>query len=743
MDTTSARRPATPGVLTVDTTLAEVARMVTDPDPDPEPYGDGRVVVEIDQHDTDLDCQARLDIAAAARARRAPYLATAATAVTGYAAWGAAELAAAVGPAGAHGAAVTATCAATALTLPVLRRVFGHAIPEAWRTRWWLAGACAAGWVDVTAAAGGSWVGLGALVVGSALLSARWAADHEVPHPGDLAPAPEPAPQPRPALDHSRAATLEQAFYARVAGGGSPIAAGARPTDRTELPNGTQWVIELDPDGPIGCTRFIERTDDVALKLGVKPSHVILDRLEGGEDREDRALLTVVTRDVLAGGVAYEGPRYDRGRVPIGRYADGSGEAGWVAYDDTGVLPGLVAGGQGSGKSALMSALAMAYRASGEWIVLFGDGDDQGNSSPLLKQVAYDFAKGPDEVGQQLEALESWYRVRGAFMPSLTWGSDGTPTPMTDPASQQPVDKIMPCPTYPGHVWILDEFHRLARNPTLKAAGFVGRVAQLLRIMRKYGGTIIVGTQSLLGEDFAGDTAFRGMLAQGNLIALRSKNKSERYVVSDFGFAPSTLPKGGGYGFSDDGVRRAMLRVAWSTDMDRWTAGLPDTQPDRRSALAYAQHRCPRRLDPVVDFQQTQQRLAELDAALASGTPLRGSTQAPDTEPARPTSVGGVPIPQAPPRGNVYPFRPRTEAAEPTPQQPAETGPLPAKAAQVLAVLRSRPGPWRTAELADSTELAKPDVSKALGELVRRGLAHRPTAVQGVHAAGPAPAEVS
>ena len=55
-------------------------------------------------------------------------------------------------------------------------------------------------------------------------------------------------------------------------------------------------------------------------------------------------------------------------------------------------------------------------------------------------------------------------------------------------------------------------------------------------------------------------------------------------------------------------------------------------------------------------------------------------------------------------------------------------------AEQVLARLRSRPGPWTTAELETATGLSKPAVSKALKVLVARGEAWRPTGKNGTYA---------
>ncbi len=685
------------------------------------------------------------DTAESAHLRRTPYVMGAVTAGVGASAWGCAQVAGYF--AGPDGAATveTVTWMATAVSIPLLRSMFRHRIPEHWRTRWWLSTAAAAAWVDVAvtqgadlldpAVAGGM---LAALWLVGVWLGSRWGDECDLPEEDEVEDD-EPEPLPvvavprRPEIDTSRAAEIEADWVAEVSGGRNPIARGAELQHRTHLPHGYRWLVQLDRAEHVGAS---DLTSDhasarVAFKLGFRATDVIIEPLEGDEAREDRVMLTVVTHDVLAKGVPYTGPNYDRGRIRIGLYADGTGSAYWNAYDDTGVQCGLVTGEQRSGKSVFMAKLAGDYKASGEWGVLVGDGDPAGGSSPLMSEIADDFAKGPREVLEQLEGLEAVQReVRGHLMGLLTLDADGKPMWMDRPG-QVPADKMLPCPQFPGIVWFLDELHMLTGDPYLRSVNFATRLGKVVRGLAKYGVAVIIGTQSALGADFGGDSALRAMLAK-NQVTMRTQNKSETGIVGQGGFDPGTLRKGGGYAFLGDGVRRAMVRMEWAKDMHRW---LPEilargVVPDELTWDVFRRYRKVRVLDREADYEERRARLAKVRAALATGAPLPGTPEAEADEKAltakpaadAPMSFGGFTIPTG--ASNVTPIR-RDLNPIPAPEPAPAPARLSDKALRVLAMLRTHPDPWTTLQLENATKLLKPDVSKALGELVKAGLAKR------------------
>jgi hypothetical protein len=727
-------------------TLREIARLVgTEPAPQPAET----LVIETVDYDLDVvdDGPTDLELAADARARWAPIVATGGTLGAGWGAWGLAEAAATWGPTGSAGPVALAACAVTAVSLPVLYARFKHAIPDHWRGPWWRRALLGAAWVDYVAAFPPSLPAMatlatGGLVAASVTANAPWMRELHRPYPHEIpadVAAPIPVPElpdpdfaPLPALDISRAAQIEADFYEYVADGPDAFIAGARLTGRTDLPNGTQWTIEFPRRGRVGATEF--ETEAMAKQLakafGIRPTHVLPERLQGDDDREDRALLTVVTRDVLAEGVAYEGPRYERGFIPLGKHADGSGDAGFKALDNTGPLNGVVIGTKGSGKSGTLAKIGMGYKAGG-WIVVFGDGDPGGNSSPLLQEIADDFAKG-DEIMDQLAAFEAWYKVRGAFMPDLTTGPDGTPVPMTDPATQKRVEQIRPCPAFPGHVWIIDELHRAVEK---QGKPFVTRLEALARIIRKYGGAIIVGTQGGHGKDFGGNIDLRTLLLD-NLIMLRSKNKAEKHSVSDLGVSPSMLPTGGGYCFIDNGGRRAMARIGHNEgeELGQWKRTLPEVKADLRSAKAFARHRKVQPFDPIAYNRKVKEELARVDAALASGAPLPGEeAKQDDAKPAakaaaQPTSVGGVAIPAAPGRATAPGAgRPplhvvRSAAARPA-VAPVDPDSLKPRERAIYDQLAA--GKTQNIEIIAKTGMAGSVVAKGLAALVETGVARK------------------
>jgi hypothetical protein len=660
-------------------------------------------------------------IAAGQRARRLPYLATSVTASTGWAAWGVERLA--VAGAGPVGGLLTtcATAAACALGLAGIRVAYRQRIEPPWRRRWWAAGATAAGWVSTASAVGPAHPPMAAaLALGATACSAKWLRAHEVPTPHhDTLPAPLP---PSSARDADTGAELER-LWAENIGAARKVLPEALLTGRTQLPHAISWTVRTVP-GTTSFSDVFARRDRIAAGLR-RPAVRVL--LEPSQIDESHATLTVITRDVLAAGIAYTGPRYQNGRIALGPYADGNGEAHYIAYDRVGVRNGMASGEPGSGKSAFLEAVGLGLKSSGEWVVWFGDGDPEAGSSPLLNELADWPEAGPEQVLAQLEALEALLEVRGLLKSTLTAGPDGTPIPITDPATQRPIRELRPCPAFPGYMWIVDEFHRLSCDPWLIQHKFIPRVERLVRIGRKYGVGLLTGSQSLLAPDFGNSTPLRGFLAAVNLFAFRNGNKSEKAVVSGLEISPSILPAGGGYAFSAGGGRLAMMRVAWSPDMARYLVGLPGTTPDHDSDLATARYRPATAPDPAATYTTQLSRLAAWRAHQHSDTTQ--ATQSPPPLLHGWGDLGELSVPAALSADNVIPLR--TYTPPPTQDNPLEWDDTLATVLEGLserdrtvhAALRS--GCRRTGQIAELTALRLPAVCKALASLAELDLAQK------------------
>ncbi len=726
--------------------------MGADPDLEPRPWGpdsddgyDEEMVIG-DGLDPD-EVAEREDIDAGVRARRLPYLAAAGVAATGYAAWGVVELATAMdGPeVGANFGA--GTFLVTAAALPLLRTVWQHRIPEAWRSRWWLAAFAGAGWVDCAATVGPMSVPMtAALVIGTWLLGSRWAAEHEVPNPSQVVypePAPAlPVPRPRPApveIESGLAVRIEEAWRTRVAHGESPIARESELKERTILTNGVRWRVDLDPGRGVGATTLAGRGDALALALQVSITDLIL---EVGE-REDIGYITVTEGQALLGDLGYRGPEYrvkdnGDGVVPVGLEADGEHEAEWLACEaGQGVRNGMATGDMGSGKTALLELVALGLRKSGVWRVWWGDGDPQGSSSPLMMDtnIAHWKQTGPEGLLKQLAAFEALLESRSRLKRLLTLHPvTGLPVLRTS-QSQPGLREIPPCPEFPAYMWLMPEFFTICQDPTLQAANFVLRLETALRRARKFGLGAAVDTQSALGADFGSSATLRAFLGMSNAFMMRTTNANEQFIVNGLTVSPGLLPKGGGHGLIANRGRVAPMKTYWQPDLHLWVPALPACGEDPDAVLALAPYVTVNGPDVELSLAEQQAEMERWRASARAGE-LPAADAAPATG-APEMELEGVSVPE-PLTGKLLPFRPPAAApkSEPTPEQQVVLTPG-SKAAQLHELLLAHPGPCKVSWVIEETGWSRSDLSKAKGRLVSLGLAH--DIAWGVFAGGSAP----
>ncbi|WP_337826873.1 hypothetical protein [Pseudonocardia sp. UM4_GMWB1] len=659
-------------------------------------------------------------IRAESAARRTPYLATAATAGAGYLGWGLTELVGlATGPAG-ELAATTGIGLASAGLLASARALLHSRIPAFWRRQSWAGAAGATAWITTASAIGpANWTMTALLAGGAAATWAAWMKEHAIP---DVDASTPQLPAADETADSDYGDTLAQRWAENVSPRGKPLP-GSMLTDRVELARAVRWTVRT-PAGDLSFDEILGRRGRIAGALHVSAKNVML---EPHDDNEGWAYLTVTVRDLLSGGIPYQGPRYDDGVIPLGPFADGEGEMAFYAAEDIGVRNGLVTGEPGSGKSACLEAIGLGLKHSAAWHLFFGDGDPDGGSSPVLNDISDWSEAGPQGVLAQLEAIEAALKIRSLLKSTLTEGPDGTPVPISDPDQQSPLRKLLPSPAVPGLMWIIDELQRLSTDPALIAQDFIPRLERVVRIGRKYGVAVVVGTQSLLAGDYGNSTVLRSYLAARNLLAFRNQNRSENSTIGGMAVAPASLPAGGGYCFAIAAGRLSMGRVAWAKDLGEWSRELPQTPLDEHTALAVLDHQPEAEQSPAARYAAQVEKLQTWRRQKERGEPTdtRDTTTAPTVLPG---FMQGLDIPKALGAENVVPLRPRsTDTALPNGAGEPATAPdieaLPNSQQAVFHALQS--GHRRTGEIVTATGLKAPAVSKALAALADLELARK------------------
>jgi IclR helix-turn-helix domain len=739
-----------PDGITAQTTLGEFAARVAGQSA-PTPWGPPLAIGPSDNSsDDEVDDEDRVespylgdevwlheDIEDELRARQMPYLATAATAAVGYAAWAATALAGAVGGERAGTATATITWVVTAgsvLILWVLRR---DRVPDGWGTRWWLAAISATVWVGIAAVHGAASLQMtAALVLGALVLSARWAAEHEVPYPSQIViEEPEPgavaAPRPRPVakvIENEFARRIEHAWQTRVADGDAAKARGSRLANPTSLKNGTRWEVRLDPGRGVGATDLIGMAPGIALALEVGITDLIL---EVGS-RETQAFITVIERDALSVTPEYRGPEYRNGIVPIGLESDGDKEAEYIAWEPgQGVRNGCITGDMGSGKTACGELIMLGLRKSGVWRTWVGDGAPEGGSSNLLMRpgVVHWPASGPEGLLRQLAAFEAMVEYRGNLKGTLT-EHPVTGLPVSRTEDDQPeLREFAPCTAFPSYKWFIPEFFAACNNAILKENRFAERLEAALRRSRKLGLGVLVDTQSANGGDFGNSPTLRAFLNMVNAIFMKTSNPGEQYSIDGMNVSPGALPAGGGYGLVARRGRVAPMRTYWQKTLHAWVPTLPVCGEEPDAAAAIAPYLPPAEAAGMT-LAQRRTALEEWRAKAHAGE-LPDRTKQDDAASAAPTLAGVTPPAVLGPILSVVPDLPVEPEMSPG-------LPLSPKAERVLALLRAAGRPMRTAEIAEKTALSKPVVSTALTqELVPAGLVRRPGDVHGTYEAVP------
>lgn len=346
----------------------------------------------------------------------------------------------------------------------------------------------------------------------------------------------------------------------------------------------------------------------VARLLGLAQDNVQITPLP--DMREDRAQIAIYKADPQLAPRIFEGPEIDfeTGCVRVGTYLDGSPATVQFWVPGSGTLSELVCGGSGVGKSRTVDLLLSAERhcldpETGRHLIVSWVGDPQmGQSLPewqdriehaedgtetLVKRVDR-FASGTPAVLEMLEDFYAELLARNAAMAKIEW---------TDERGRVHIgkDHYEPNPDMPILSLTIEEAHNVMKIPRA-----VFLIEQSIKLIRKCGQRMRLITQIPSITEFGGSLVIRPMLADMNVIALRT---STPITENSFNLPgdPKNLPRKFPDGSRTEGLcyliggehRPSRARIDYVDDPYYWadsgtTAVLNRLAPPRPAKVATA-----------------------------------------------------------------------------------------------------------------------------------------------------------
>lgn len=369
-------------------------------------------------------------------------------------------------------------------------------------------------------------------LVGFVALSARWWQEHRPARvvTAPLTPAPPPGENP-----------IARKWRTLVAGTNGPLP-GSKLTAVSIEPYGVSAVLELVP-GRQDIDTARGAISKISTALGIHVSDILIEHIEPTEEnpRPDPSKLQfrAVTARSMIEVTPIEGRRYVDGRIRLGPYADGEGEAMWRLYTQDSMWGGFLAGSTGSGKSSITDNLALAAWGSGYTVVIYLDPKDGGSSPRIFERALWAVGNDPPMWRRVEAGLIELIEARGLENRVRLSTSGFTP-------SQE----------RPGVLVIVDESHVVVTRDS------AARWGRIVREGRAVGVAAVLASQIYGLESFGGDDAVRANITAGNTVALKvSRNQAS--MIEGVPLDPSKLPKVPGLAAIDDG-REATFRAAHS-----------------------------------------------------------------------------------------------------------------------------------------------------------------------------------
>lgn len=391
-------------------------------------------------------------------------------------------------------------------------------IPAAWRRRLTICGLTGATWLTIASVSGVTWTLVAALLVTEYSLAARWWQHVRIDYPT--------AKPTRPDIDDAVAAagTSIPELWAAHVGNTNGVLPGSMLLGRERTQYGEHYTAQL-ARGKHTLQDVLNALPKIASGLDRPMDELVAESHPSG--RPSQVLFKAVIQSPIKGNVTFDKPRYRKGIIELGPYADGQGEAEYRLYTPGSMWSGIIIGGTGIGKSRVVENIAINAMSSGHTAVWFLD-PQNGVSSPALRDHA-DWFVNLDGADKMLRALKNIVYWRGEE--SAAFDLTGF-TPSAD---------------RPGLLVVVEECHKVFIN---QAIG--DEWAGIAREARKIGVALLCVSQYPGLITFGGSEPLRSSIMEGNAIALRTTSNTAGQLMAGLEVNPLHLPKIAGYGYTMD-----------------------------------------------------------------------------------------------------------------------------------------------------------------------------------------------
>lgn len=277
-----------------------------------------------------------------------------------------------------------------------------------WAGAAWLTGLA---WLILTVAYGPSYERAVWLIAGTVVFGLRWWARVRRPYPSSGADPRDIEPVVKSAAVVVVEPTMtrwemQDRWDRYLAETGGPLA-GARLENIRAIEHGLVGDIHLVP-GKQARETVLQAMPRICTALDSYPEDTIVERHPSGPP--SMLQLTMVTKPAVKEAVFFDQPVYDNGRILLGPYRDGIGNAQIRLYGPDSMYNGFILGSPGSGKSRVLETIALSAITQHNTVLVYLDGQ-RGASSPLLWKHAM-WRGGPEDTGEIMAGLSGFMRYR-------------------------------------------------------------------------------------------------------------------------------------------------------------------------------------------------------------------------------------------------------------------------------------------------------------------------------------------